>query len=413
MGKGAPSPPPAPSPAATAAAQTASNVETAQTQGVINHPNQITPYGSSWWSQPYGTDQWMNITELAPSQQTMLDQANQAGIKYGQLGLMSLGQAADAMQKSLPIGSAPPAPNALPVSSINPYPQWNTPEVRFTNNTVSPTIMQTGSVPDYVQRAADATSGQVGMDARNAAQAALMARLNPTLQNDTARLDTQLRNQGLVPGSDAYNKAMEVLGQNQNDARLGVIAQAGQEQALQSQIANTAFQAQNQRFNDLLNLKNSGFQQQLQAAAYGLNQNQQNFGQDLAQKNFWQSQAGQNFSQQLQAAQYGNSTQAQNFSQQQALRNQFIQEALLQRQTPLNETAALLSGQQIQYPQFGATPQTTVQPTDVIGATGLAQQQNQANYNAQVQANSAANQGLFGLGSSLAGGWALAGFPFF
>lgn len=60
---------------------------------------------------------------------------------------------------------------------------------------------------------------------------ALMGRLNPVLDRDRAGLENRLRNQGLTPGTEAWNNAMGDFGRNVNDARLAVIGQAGNEQS--------------------------------------------------------------------------------------------------------------------------------------------------------------------------------------
>lgn len=81
-------------------------------------------------------------------------------------------------------------------------------------------------------------------------------------------------------------------------------------------------------------------------------------------------------------------------------RNQSVQEALLARNQPLNEIAALASGSQIQMPQFAGTPQTGVAGTDVAGINANAQNAAQNSYNQQMgQWNSTAG-GLFGLGAN-------------
>lgn len=87
-------------------------------------------------------------------------------------------------------------------------------------------------------------------------------------------------------------------------------------------------------------------------------------------------------------------------------RGQGAQEALTERNQPINEISALLGQTQVSQPNFTNTPQPGVAPTDVIGA----QQQSltQGNYNATQQntANNAFMTGLFNLGSAAAGGWA-------
>lgn len=80
-------------------------------------------------------------------------------------------------------------------------------------------------------------------------------------------------------------------------------------------------------------------------------------------------------------------------------RNQAVQELLTQRQEPLNELSALMNGGQVTNPTPIQTPQTGVANTDVAGPiyqSYAIQQQNRAN----------ALKGLFGLGSTLLGGWA-------
>lgn len=76
-------------------------------------------------------------------------------------------------------------------------------------------------------------------------------------------------------------------------------------------------------------------------------------------------------------------------------RGQAINEAMLERQTPMNEAIALMTGGQSGYMP---TPQSGVAPTDI---SGLVQQ----NYQSQLQQYNAGMSGLFGLGSAALGGW--------
>jgi len=101
------------------------------------------------------------------------------------------------------------------------------------------------------------------------------------------------------------------------------------------------------------------------------------------------------------------------YARQYGARQNAINEAYLPRTQELNTLAALMSGSQMQGPQFVNTPQTGVQPADVTGATALQYQGQLANWQANQQANNAMMGGLFGLGGSALGGWAGAGFPKF
>jgi hypothetical protein len=66
---------------------------------------------------------------------------------------------------------------------------------------------------------------------------------------------------------------------------------------------------------------------------------------------------------------------------------------LAQRSVPLNEAQALLSGAQVQYPQFTGVPGTQAANTDFIGAQGQSQAAQQAAYNARVQNAASGNAG--------------------
>lgn len=90
-------------------------------------------------------------------------------------------------------------------------------------------------------------------------------------------------------------------------------------------------------------------------------------------------------------------------------RGQATQEALTERNQPINEISALLSGSQVSQPQFGNTPTAGVAPTDYIGAVNTKYQGDMAAYNQQMQQRSAMLNGLFGLGGAATkalGGWA-------
>jgi hypothetical protein len=77
-------------------------------------------------------------------------------------------------------------------------------------------------------------------------------------------------------------------------------------------------------------------------------------------------------------------------------RSQAYSEAVQNRNQPINEITALMSGSQVAAPQFQQTPQTGVGGVDY---TGLVNQK----YQADVANSQATNGGLFGLGSSLIG----------
>lgn len=75
------------------------------------------------------------------------------------------------------------------------------------------------------------------------------------------------------------------------------------------------------------------------------------------------------------------------------------QQALTERNQPLNELSALMSGTQVQQPSYSSTPNVPVSGVDYAGLV-------QNNYQQQLQNHNAMMGGIFGLGSTL-GGWAL------
>lgn len=88
-------------------------------------------------------------------------------------------------------------------------------------------------------------------------------------------------------------------------------------------------------------------------------------------------------------------------------RGQGAQEALTQRNQPINEITALLSGSQVSQPGFTNTPTPGVAPTDVIGAQQQSLNQQNLGWQSQVANQQALTNGLFGLGKAAIGGWAM------
>lgn len=84
---------------------------------------------------------------------------------------------------------------------------------------------------------------------------------------------------------------------------------------------------------------------------------------------------------------------------------QAIQQQAALRGMPLNEVAALLTGQQVQTPQLANTPQVGVAPTDVQGAYNTQYQGQMAQWQNQQQQQASALGGLFGLAGTLGGAY--------
>jgi hypothetical protein len=204
------------------------------------------------------------------------------------------------------------------------------------------------------------------INAGTTAQQAIMSRLSPQLQGERQQLYTQLINQGLRPGGEAFNAAMSAQMQKENDLLLQAAAQgisldqaarqqafaeqqsramfanqaalqgfgAGMEQAglfnvgaqqdLQAALATQAAQNQAQQQAFQQRLQAGEFGQEAQLASFGTQQSAadaynraiaQNFAQAQAAQQMGNQAIGQNFEQALAAQQAANAAQAQQFGQ--------------------------------------------------------------------------------------------------
>lgn len=88
---------------------------------------------------------------------------------------------------------------------------------------------------------------------------------------------------------------------------------------------------------------------------------------------------------------------AQLYSLEAAQRDRAINEMIQQRQIPLNELQAMLSGTQVQQPSFVPTPQAAIAPAPVADSIYGSYNAQLNNYNQQLATQRANTQGLFGL----------------
>jgi hypothetical protein len=201
------------------------------------------------------------------------------------------------------------------------------------------------------------------INAGTTAQDLILQRLNPTIEAGDTSFKQALANQGLAPGTAAYD---------------------------------AAFRNRSQQVNDLYN------QAALQGINLDLTANQQGYNQALANAGLYNSAVGQNFGQgmQTQGTQFSqglNKAQFQNTAQQQ----QLAQDLALRAQ-PINEVIGLMGGSQIQLPQFQGYQGTSVAPAPTFAG---AQAQNQAamqNYGINQAGANSATQGIVGIASAAA-----------
>ena len=78
-----------------------------------------------------------------------------------------------------------------------------------------------------------------------------------------------------------------------------------------------------------------------------------------------------------------------------------MQEQYAQRNQPLNEIAALMSGSQVQQPSWLNSPSSQIATTDIGGLINQNFQQQQANYQTQQGAWNSTMGGILGLGAGM------------
>lgn len=254
-----------------------------------------------------------------------------------------------------------------------------------------------GNPTTGIQGAVDSRFDQSGDQVQEALYRQQTRMLDPQYQQQASDLESRLANQGIMPGSEAYNREMGNFTRQRDsayaDARDRAILAGGNEQ---SRLFNLGLSSA-----DLANRANEQeFGQNSTRAGFANSANQQEFGQNLDRGNFNNQAVGQQFNQDLSAAN-------QNFNQGLAsaqfgnqARQQALQEQLALRQLPLNEINALRSGAQVNVPQFQAYTGQNVAAAPIMSGTQAQDQANIARYNAEAAQSGNMMGGLFNLGAS-------------
>jgi hypothetical protein len=172
----------------------------------LNRYNQVNPLGAQSWQQD-NNGNWTQVNQLSPNQQTLLSQNENLGQNTNNVALNQLNNVSSALSKGID-------PNALPAAPIN--------------------------------------AGQTAQDA-------IMSRLQPQFARDQNTLNTQLANQGIGQGTEAWNNAQDQFGRNKNDASIQAGLQGinagynARDQGMQEQSWE-----QNQPINALNSLRSGG-----------------------------------------------------------------------------------------------------------------------------------------------------------
>ena len=356
---------------------TAGNVQQAQAATAANRINQNTPYAN------------LSYTQSTDANGNPVWTANQS--LNGQLG-----GALNNIQQNVANNSANPfSANPYQAGQVGQGPQFN----QIGNAQQAQGVGQ-GPQFNQIGNAENLQTGVAGtgMQGWDAATNLLMSRLSPQMAQDKESQNAALANQGIVPGTQAYNNAMRTFNQGQNDLLTQAQLQGSQVQnqmfnqnLAAGQFGNQAVTQQNQ--NQLANLGfnnatgQQGYQNQLAGTQLGNQAAQQNYTNQLAGLGFNNATGQQGFANQLAGTQANNAAQAQNFTQNYNAYN-----------SPLQQLGAFQSATQPGY--VNPYSQATVAGPDYLGAYSTQNAQAIAAQNAANAKTANTQSGLYGLGSA-------------
>lgn len=334
-----PSPPTPPDPNVTAAAQTSTNLATAQANATMNNVNQVTPYGNltysqsgqNWIDDPNGQTYYRGangqIVQNAPMINSGGGQTTQRTWVEGNGGGGSGGGGGNGgghwetkTVNSPQTSSIDPSytaikghyvPSFTATQTLSPQQQAILDQTQGANlNLGKLANEQSAKMLDYLKTPVDLSAGNIN----NYTNTHWMGGFNNQWDRSQASLDQKLADQGIKLGSEAYSNA----GRDFTTQR-----QAGMDQYLGDMYNNAQ------------------------------------------------------------------------------------QSILTQRNQPINEIGALLSGSQVVQPTYANTNKTNIPTTDYAGIVNQDFQNKMGVYNQQLANSNASMGGLFGLGSSILGGWAM------
>jgi hypothetical protein len=375
MGKKA-TPPPVPDYKSAAEAQAIANSDAARATAKLGNPNFYGPLGNQ--TITYEGDIPTIRQTLTPDAQATL--GAQQGVERS---LAELGQQGVAQAKTIlgtPFNPNLPGIDTSIAESVSPVNQATYNAGNAQRSVTGPNLQQ--GIDTSGIAAMPVNAGMTG-------QQAIMSRLQPQLTQNENATRQRLAGQGLVTGGEAYENEMRTMGQNRNDLELQAAAQGINLDAMMNQQGFGQAQAQGQFGNEA---QLNQFQSALQNAGMGNTALQQDYQNQLAAQTAQNAAIAQNYNQQLGLAQFGNTAQQQSLDQQLALRNQ-----------PLNQITGLMSGSQIQMPQFQGYQGANIAAAPIYQATQDAFQGQMDQYGIRQQAKNNLTSGLMSLGGSAAG----------
>ena len=401
-------------PAQVAAAQGAINRETAVAQTQLNQLDEFTPYGSSTYSPtggltPQGIQRYARTFKLDPAQQAILDQQNRVSRELSTVAGDQVGRVGETLATPFTYEGMPAGGDAAQVGQTvsNLTAMTQNPYDLQAGKSFAPTAQGIGAAADAGTQAAitaaesfstpfDYSSAPAAPEADAAARQQVIdsmygqaqSRLDPRFEGEQRAMENQLANSGIPRGSEAFSSAMRDFNLGKTDAyqtALNSAIQAGG--AEQSRLFGIGTQARQNAISEqnYLRALPAAEQQQLMGM-YGQEQALRQ-GQFDAMGAVRDREIDEQLRQrQIPMQELQNLAQAQTglFGLNDQQRQRVIEEQAYLRNLPLNETAALMSGTQINNPTFGAASTSAIAAPDYAGLTA-SNYANQVNaYNTQL-----------------------------
>lgn len=371
--------------AGAAAQQGQDSLLAAQQQALLNNPNIVNPFGSSQWSGPTDGSGRPTVTQtLSPAEQAKLDKTQQ--LQLSTLGILgdNQGMIKDALSSGFGTGS----------KAYEGYDPKYAPTGTTQTGLKVPGVVQTSlNLPGSVQTGLnfDGAPGMPQADARVLQQVedAMYGQntqyLDPQYKQSESDIRSRLANQGIVPGTEAYDREMLNFNNTKqkaySDARNSSIV--GGQDAMQK-LFNEAMASRQQGTGEIAKAGEFANTAQNQLAQQATVQGQFN--------NTAQQQQANNELLKFNANNSGVAQQAQIASNETGLansgQNQNFNQNVTSATTPLNMYNSLLTSSQVNNPQYPGTAPTTIAPPPTLAGSVY---QGQAD-----AAASSANQGLWG-----------------
>ena len=386
------------------------NAEALRYQTDANRADQYTPFGNvQWFGQP-GDENYRQETRLTNNQQAIFDQQEEAQFQR-QLANSALSdrmwedmQRPENFYNNLP-GAAGTPDVPMYGGGLGEFGQGGR-QMELQNYGGGLGEFGQGgqqmSVQDMQSSAYDPAFAEQAFDRQ-------LSLIQPTLDNQLESQEVALRNQGLTPGSEAYDRALSTLRGQQSETLNALSADAVDRGRAEQQAEFTrGMQSGDQRFNQEAALfgaqmdqgsmydrqRAQQVQEQLGFGGQRFNEQSKLFDAQMMQAALQDRQRGQQVQEQLGFGGQAFTQQAQQAEMQNMLRQRAIAEQQNRENNAFNLMNSAATGQNVALPQMpGYNTAGYAGGPDYLGAA-----------KAQGAADSAANSSMFGALGSIGGG---------